>query len=246
MQRAGTPWVFLAPAVAGLLAYFLLPPIPQPENYHHFADYRAFFSVPNFWNVISNLPFAVVGVVGLRFARDTTSRILFGGIFLVAFGSGYYHLAPGDSRLVWDRLPMTVAFMAILALLVQEFWSRSAGKWSLAPLLGIGIFSVFWWQHTADLRLYGLVQFIPILTILLTVIVYRPAGSRFLWLAFAFYAGAKVCELFDPRIYAALNFSGHTIKHLLAACSTYWIYRWRLVDERTVPEVMIQEGATAS
>lgn len=29
------------------------------------------------------------------------------GVAAVAFGSGYYHLKPNDSRLVWDRLPVS-------------------------------------------------------------------------------------------------------------------------------------------
>lgn len=235
----------MLPALAGVFAYVLLPPIAQPESYHHFADQRALFAVTNFWNVISNLPFAVVGILGLKSFRDAASRVLFGGIFLVTFGSAFYHLAPDDSRLVWDRLPMTVAFMAVLALMLRECWSRRAGQWSLFPLVGLGIFSVFWWRHTGDLRLYGLVQFAPVLTILAAVVLYKPAGSRFLWLAFGLYAGAKLCEYFDPQIYAAVEFSGHTIKHLLAACSTYWIYRWRAAGEQTMTESVASASAAA-
>ena len=53
----------VAGSLAGLL---LLPPISQDQGYHHFADQRTLFGVPNFWNVVSNLPFMAVGSVGLR------------------------------------------------------------------------------------------------------------------------------------------------------------------------------------
>jgi len=58
------------------------------SGYHQFADQRELFGIPNFWNVVSNLPFIAVGAVGLlRFHRDTTTTVLFAGIFLTGFGS---------------------------------------------------------------------------------------------------------------------------------------------------------------
>ena len=94
----------------------LLPPIPQDQEYHHFADTRFVLGIPNFWNVVSNFPFLVVGAVGLARCRvDATTTAMFIGIFLTGLGSSYYHWEPNDQTLFWDRLPMTVAFMAILA-----------------------------------------------------------------------------------------------------------------------------------
>jgi hypothetical protein len=222
--------VFLFPAAAGLIAYFVLPPILQPESYHVFADRRSFLGVPNFLNVISNVPFAFVGVLGLRKFRDMASRVLFGGIFLVAIGSGYYHWQPNTPSLAWDRAPMTVAFMALLALMIGECWSANAMRRALWPLVALGLFSVVWWRVSGDLRLYGLVQFVPILTIVAAVLVFPAPRNRYLWATFLLYATAKLCERFDVAVYSAIDVSGHTIKHLLAAYSTYWIYRWRAAD----------------
>lgn len=224
--------IFLLPAIVGLIAYFVLPPIPQAESYHVFADRRTFLGIPNLLNVISNLPFALVGVLGLRAFRDVASRVLFSGVFLVAIGSGYYHLAPNTPNLAWDRAPMTVAFMAVLALMIGECWSAEAERWMLWPLVALGLFSVIWWRVSGDLRLYGLVQFVPILTIVAAILVFRSARTRYLWIAFAMYAAAKICERFDAAIYGAVDVSGHTIKHLLAAGSTYLIYRWRLGEDK--------------
>ena len=39
---------------------------------------------------------------------------------MVAIGSSYYHWKPSNSRLVWDRLPMTVGFMSLVAVVISE------------------------------------------------------------------------------------------------------------------------------
>ena len=84
--------------IASLVALLPLPPLLQDQAYHQFADQRELFGIPNFWNVVSNLPFVAVGAVGLlRFHRDVTTTVLFAGIFLTGFGSSYYHLDPNDS-----------------------------------------------------------------------------------------------------------------------------------------------------
>src|SRR5258707_10540375 len=220
--------LFLLPLIAGVVALKFVPAIAQPESYHSFADQRTLLGVPNFWNVISNLPFAVVGILGLRAFRDLPSRLIFAGVLLTAFGSGYYHLAPDTPRLAWDRAPMTVAFMSLLAFAIQERWSHKAGRWLLLPLIATGLLSVVWWRTTGDLRFYVLVQFVPMLMILVTLLVHKAPGNRELWLALLLYAVAKLAEYFDAPIYSALTLSGHTVKHFVAAFSTYWIYRWRL------------------
>jgi hypothetical protein len=46
-----------------------LPPLLQDQSYHQFADQRELFGIPNFWNVVSNLPFIAVGAVGLLQVR---------------------------------------------------------------------------------------------------------------------------------------------------------------------------------
>ena len=147
---------------ASLVALPLLPPIPQDQNYHQFADQRTLLGVPNFWNVISNIPFIFIGAMGLRqFRRDPAILLLFLGILLTGFGSSYYHLDPNDRTLFWDRLPMAIGFMAILAITIEERVSASAGAVLLWPLIAIGVLSLLLWRWTGDLRLYVWVQFSP-------------------------------------------------------------------------------------
>src|SRR5690242_13090880 len=95
--------IILGIALAAAAFLVLVPPIPQDQAYHAFADRRTIFGIPNFGNVISNVPFAGIGIIGLRLVHGAPARVLFAGVLLTFFGSAYYHLAPSDARLVWDR-----------------------------------------------------------------------------------------------------------------------------------------------
>ena len=233
-------------AVAGV---FSLPSLPQSQAYHTFADRRPLLGIPNFLNVVSNAAFLLVGVLGVSYLSrrrpDSSSdafiekrerwpyAVLFLGIALTGLGSGYYHLSPDNARLVWDRLPMTIAFTAILSGTVSERIGVKAGLLSLVPLVLVGMGSVLYWQVTesagrGDLRPYALVQFYPILAIPLIMLLFPPRYTRSADLlgAAALYALAKVFEALDARIFAAVPImSGHTLKHLAAALATYQILR---------------------
>lgn len=222
--------VLLAAAALSLAALLLLPPIPQDQSYHLLADQRALFGIPNFWNVVSNLPFLLIGAAGLRLAGPLSMRIIFLGIFLVGFGSAYYHWNPNDAALLWDRLPMTLGFMAILANIIEERVSQKAGALLLWPLLALGIASLVVWRVTGDLRLYGWVQFFPIIALLLVFLLFPPkyTGTAHWLLAAALYAVAKLPEFLDAPIFSAAGHvaSGHTLKHLLAAAACFVILRY--------------------
>lgn len=231
--------------VAGLLAIVLAPlfilvvfapPIPQDPAYHRLADTRAFLGIPYFMDVASSAAFLLVGALGLRLCRRgelpgarRAWTVFFAGVSLVAFGSGYYHAAPADATLVWDRLPMTVAFMALLAALSAEHLRPAAEAPLLGGALAVGVASVIWWRATGDLRLYAWVQFAPLaaLVYLLAAFPARYARRGYLVLALALYAACKVFEASDHAVYAASAglVSGHTVKHLLAALALYCIYR---------------------
>lgn len=209
-----------------LAALLLLPSIPQDQRYHQFADRRTIFGIPNFWNVVSNLPFLAIGFAGLgRFRRDPATAVFFLGVFLTGFGSSYYHWDPNDSTLFWDRLPMTLSFAAVLALLLGERVSPQAGAIALWPALAIGVFSLLLWRWTDDLRLYFWVQFFPGV-VLLTLFLLYPAKytGTYRWIvAGALYALAKLFELTDAPIFYLGGglVSGHTLKHLAAAAACF-------------------------
>ncbi len=226
--------------IAAVAGVFLLDSIPQDPAYHVFADRRAFFGVPNFWNVATNLPFLVVGVLGWAWIRRIASpqlathyRVLCTAIALVAFGSGWYHFAPSNASLVWDRLPMTVAFMALFTALLADRVSWLLGRALLWPLVVAGIASIAWWVRTeavgaGDLRAYALVQFLPMMLTPLVLLLWRDGSlaARPVWLGVAAYGVAKLAEHFDAAIFAATGFvGGHALKHLAAALATWWIVR---------------------
>jgi Ceramidase len=214
-------------SLGGLL---LLPPIAQDQSYHQFADERTILGIPNFWNVVSNLPFLVIGAAGIRRHRDDPATVVFFlGVFLTGIGSSYYHWNPNDGTLFWDRLPMTLSFAAILALVVEERVSARAGAILLWPALAIGVFSLLLWRWTDDLRLYFWVQFFPGLAVILAFLFYPPkyTGTRYWIAAGVLYALAKVFEFTDEAVYSAgILLSGHTLKHLAAAAACFAIFRY--------------------
>jgi hypothetical protein len=226
-----TPMVVMGTlTVASLSGLLLLPPIPQDQSYHQFADQRSFLGIPNFWNVVSNLPFVAIGAAGLRqFRGNPATMVLFGGIFLTGFGSSYYHWNPNDGTLFWDRLPMTLCFMAILAIVVEERVNARAGAALLWPLIAIGVFSLLLWRWTDDLRLYVWVQFFPCLALPLLFLLFPPkyTGISYWVIAAALYALAKLLEFLDGAIYSAGSIvSGHTLKHLAAAAACFAVLRY--------------------
>jgi hypothetical protein len=217
-------------SIAALVGVALaLPPIPQNPEYHNFADRAVLFGVPHFWNVISNLAFLAVAIWGIATLPPPTAflqpwertahLILLGGLALVAFGSGYYHLHPNDATLFWDRLPMTVVFMSLLSITVGERISMTAGRLMLPILLALGIASVIVWNLSGDLRYYLAVQFGTLLLLPLIILTFRPtySGTSGIWWMIALYGVSKVLELFDHRIAFILPAGGHPLKHLAAA-----------------------------
>lgn len=222
-------------AVIGIILVFVHGPIPQSEEYHLFADTRKIAKVPNFWNVISNIPFVVIGSSGMffilyskkkdQYVPSLNSFVFFIGIFFTGLGSAYYHLYPSTQTLVWDRLPMTIAFMAFFSIVIGEYICRSSGKRLLFPFIMMGLLSILYWQMTeskghGDLSLYVIVQFLPILLIPLILLLFRANGksNACFWMIVGAYALAKCFETFDHQVYlAGLNISGHTLKHLFAA-----------------------------
>lgn len=242
---------------AGLALY---GPIPQSNEYYQFADHRSFFGIPNFFDVVSNFPFLLVGIYGLLLFRKKTPSgsipslryaylTLFIGASLVAFGSGYFHLNPNDSTLVWDRLPMTISFMSFVTIIIGEYFDDGIARKLLAPLLFIGLFSVVWWRFTdnndgGDLRIYILVQFLPMLLIPYILWLY-PATlvpTSYVWGLLGMYVLAKVFESLDESIFQLLRvISGHTLKHVAAALGVL-IFGMGLVRRRHGAARLVKHG----
>lgn len=210
-------------------------PIPQDERYHLFADIRTMLGVPNFMNVISNIFFVIAGMFGLYTmlkgweAKDQLTNLsyltFFAGVLLTGFGSTWYHLKPDNETLVWDRLPMTIAFAGLFCSILSEIISSAVGVVLLLPLLALGVFSVLYWisgerKGRGDLRLYGIIQFLPLLLIPLILFMYGGEKDYIICLVglMLFYGLAKIFEFLDRYIYSLGKvISGHTLKHISAA-----------------------------
>lgn len=227
--------LLLALTLAFIASVSLLDPIPQDPGYHRFADATTIAGIPNSWNVLSNIPFIVVGIFGLagmhKRRREITNgndilscRIFFTGMILTGFGSGYYHLAPANETLLWDRLPMTISFMALFSFILSHHINRQFGRKILWPLLTLGILSVIYWAYTestghGDLRFYAVIQFLPVIIIPITlflfpVTTYKP---KYIWMVIALYVLAKGLEHFDHGTYQLTGMGGHSLKHVAAA-----------------------------
>lgn len=217
---------------------------------HHFADRAAFLGLPNAGDVLSNLPFAIAGGWGLKILLKlpkqtlpswTSYLLFFVGLLATAIGSGYYHWAPDNNGLLWDRAGMAIAFAGILGLAAgQTIGARAATYLGLATLaasaLGLSV-----WALTEDVLAWVCLQFGGMLLIVgLAISVPKKSAhnaqtsdtsvpskleptSISLYTIIACYALAKIFEANDALIFewTAHTISGHSLKHL-AAAGTAW------------------------
>lgn len=248
----------LAAGSAGFaLAPLLLPPIAQPLAYHDFADKRTLLGIPHALDVVTNLPFLFIGLAGLAFLLGSPSAktafrtaaekwpyaLFFLAVALTSAGSAYYHLAPDNARLAWDRLPMSMGFMALLAALIAERVSLAAGLRLLLPLVALGMASVGYWRWSAlagteNLMPYLAVQFGTATLVLLIAGLFPSPYTRvhdIYWVA-ALYLVAKVAECLDGWLFTLGGvLSGHSLKHLLAAGAAYQLFRMLRTREMKHP-----------
>jgi len=232
-------WAPLA-ALAGVAAIMAAyGPIPQLPHYHAFADSRTMLGVPHAMDVLSNAGFAVVGLWGLGRLREPAVHAHLGrawaghalfmaALVMTAAGSSYYHLAPDDARLVWDRIPIALACAGLLAGVYAQTHEARHAAGLTATLAVLAVASVLWFSFTAvsgagDLRPYLLMQGAPmVLAPAWQALARSPRRDRVAFgFAIGLYAAAKAAELLDHRIFEALGFmSGHTLKHVLAALAS--------------------------
>ena len=212
-------------------------PIPQPADYHAFADQGTLFGLRHGFDVWSNLGFALVALWGwwklapLRHDAGLAAgwpgyRLFLLALFCTALGSAYYHLAPDNARLVWDRLPIALACAGLLAGVRGDSLRRDASP-ATALLALFALASVLWWMLSeqagrGDLRPYLLLQLAPLVLLpLWQWLGDAPKAAR--WAmggALLLYVAAKLAELYDHQIAALISpLTGHTLKHLLATAA---------------------------
>ena len=230
--------------VLSLLAAFLLPAMPQPVAYHEFADHRTVLGIANFLDVASNAAFVLAGLAGLAvvlrpgtvFAANVERlpyAVFFVGMVLTGLGSAYYHLVPDNERLFWDRLPMTIAFMSLVAAQVVDRIDTRQGIGLLLPMLLVGAASVLYWRATeragtGNVMPYAVLQGYSVVILFLLARQHRSRytrGNDIYWV-FAGYVLAKLLETFDKPLYELGHVtSGHSLKHLAAAVAGLFVAR---------------------
>lgn len=220
----------------------MIGPIHQDQAYHRFADGRSFLGVQNFADVASNVALIGVALVGAallwrapagRFANVDEWRAYWWfcwAVTLTGIGSAYYHLAPDDARLAWDRLPIAVSFMCLLVAVLTERLGVAGGWKLLTALVALGAASVLYWRLFDDLWPYVLVQFGGAAAVVLICAGF-PSHYTQGWALFgvaALYGVAKLCEFHDREIFALTSgaLSGHTLKHLLSAVAVAAVFAW--------------------
>lgn len=231
---------------AAMLALACLGPhVPQAAHYHDFADQRPLLGLVNAADVLSNLPFLLLGVWGLLATCKTPAETLrsqggtpwlllvFGGLVLTALGSSYYHLLPGDVRVFWDRMGMVPVFAGVLGLALQSLLNtRAAWLSALCVLLG-GPLALWIWLQTGQLLPWAVLQGAGmVLLVVLAVWQQRspPAAQLIRWplaAIVAWYALAKLFELGDAAVWAGSGHlvAGHALKHLAAALAVLPLLR---------------------
>ena len=232
-------------AISLIVATSFVEPIPQDPQYHEFADQRLFVNIPNTFNVVSNLFFALIGIAGLFHLCVRRSLVIvpslfpayvvfFAALVAIAPGSAYYHWNLDNHSLAWDRLPMTLVFMSFLTIIIGERVSLLLAKFIFLPLLIAGVWSIIYWYQSelaggGDLRPYALVQFLPMLLVPLVLLIFEKKFSfdRAIWWFCGCYLIAKGFEALDQQIFDWLIIiSGHSLKHLVAsiACLVFLKY----------------------
>jgi hypothetical protein len=238
------PWGRLSPAEKLLLAVcgtlLLLaaagPPIEQVAHFHDFANQRTWLGIPFAQDVLSNLPFAIGGLLGLVWLRPWSAggfasaerplaALSFAGLLLTAICSGLYHWQPDDAGLVVDRLGMCTAFAGLLGLAAAGRISGRAGLALAAALMLLAPLSVLVWAANGNLLPWAVLQFGGMG--LLLWLAARPALAgvlpvRWAWVV-VIYALAKCLELGDAAVFEATGewVSGHTLKHIVASLAAW-------------------------
>lgn len=228
---------------------FFVHPIHQNLSYHNFAEQRFLVGIPHWGDVITNLSFAIAGVLLLAFKNNIEcypgqKNVFYLFIFsciALCLGSGYYHYNPNNYGLLWDRATMLLGFALILLDTAIRYNIISHKNLLIKIFLMELLFliTLFPWVYFDRLELYVLAQFfvmsvMPLLAIknyleqkvshngLLTN---KNAMHQHILYMFLFYSLAKFFEHYDVLFYNLIGFSGHSIKHICYAIALYMFGR---------------------
>lgn len=230
----------IAAGFAILVAWNRMPTADRPE-YYAFADVRPLLGLNNFMDVTTNGAFLLVGAIGWMRVRHSgqwpRSLSAFGltvaaATFVTGLGSAWFHLDPSPISIFWDRIPMAVAFSALIGLVIADRWDKKIGMNCMLGLTAISVCSLIAWRlGWGDLRPYYLLQYAG-LPFIIGLAVARPKGevaNVAILTGLGLYVVAKVFESADRSVFETTGLvSGHSMKHLVAAVAVLRLYWPRL------------------
>jgi hypothetical protein len=229
--------IFYVAILISVIFIAALAPITQSQDYHQFAEQRIIGNIPHFGDVLSNLAFIIVGVLLLVESRNwnyveiykgqkTLFKALAYSSIILGFGSGYYHWAPVNYTLAWDRATMVLGFAIIFydsCIRYDIFSKKGIFKGTIiTTILFLG--TVIFWMVSDRLEPYVFVQFFTMFVlVILAVKNHKEVPSKHLFNMFIWYALAKLFENQDKLIFAMTGdfISGHTLKHIAYAMALY-------------------------
>ena len=230
-------------ALYGLLR-LTLGPLPQDPAYHALADTRTLQGVvPRAGDILTNLAILGAGLFGLALRSRmnvapegrTAVNVLIAATILTAFGSAYYHLAPANATLIWDRLPIAIVLMSLLALVMADRVHPLYARDAIWPFTGLGIASVMLWgvseaMGQEDLLLYLVVRVGAGAAIVLLLILRPPryTGTAWLFAAVLCEIAMAFLERVDHEMFQLTGglISGHNMKHVLAGIALACVFWW--------------------
>ncbi|HEY8608632.1 MAG TPA: hypothetical protein VIM12_16075 [Noviherbaspirillum sp.] len=224
----------------------LLPPISGHQHYHLFADQRSWLGIPHFADVASNLMFSICGLLGLlrlraaapQWLRDPMlMKLFFFGLLLTGPGSAYYHWAPDEQTIVWDRAAMVVAFAGVVGTFVAQRVTQRIGRLAAVMAVAMGAAGLGQGLVAGDLSIYIALQFGGMVGLVAGMAMLRtpdplPWGAVIGW-----YLVAKVLEAADRMVWVltAQMLSGHTLKHVAAGMAGVMLLQALKQKDRAAP-----------
>jgi hypothetical protein len=240
-------------ALYGLLR-LTLGPLPQDPAYHLLADTRTCLGfIPRSGDVLSNLAILAAGLFGLALRprmtiaaeERTASNVLIAAAILTAFGSAYYHWAPSNATLIWDRLPIAIILGALVALVLADRVHPLFARDALWPFTAFSAASVILWGISealgrGDVLLYLIVRVGTGAAIILLILLRPPRHTGTAWLIAALLAeGAMaILERFDHEVFRLTGglVSGHSLKHVAAGAALACVFGWLRVRRTLAAE----------
>jgi 1-acyl-sn-glycerol-3-phosphate acyltransferase len=208
------------------------PSVAELDGYIHFADQREALGLPRAMDVLSNLPFLLVGLYGLSVVARTTNPIkpfavaFFVGLVVTSMGSAWFHLHPLEhGRLAIDRLGMLVAFCGLIGLATALKVSLRAGYFVSIFVAVAGLVSVHISNSTGNALPWAIVQFGGLALVLWFASIKNTKNQPVLnlWWVVVVYAAAKALEMADQPVFDWTRqvISGHSLKHIVASLAAW-------------------------